>query len=475
MAKEEGGLAVLNKIGGGEDKGIRKIPVLRREPSFSRWYSEVGIDSLNSSSRNGGEDGDFELPIVQIDGADNGVMDREGNSSAKIGHLLNRSNSFRHRNVHLYDEDAGNDSPCIREDSTGNGEDVSLPRNHEDSAGSGENFSPFLVEHENGSVPGRVSSPKDRSFREVTTEDDNVECLIQPKPKDQRCISATLLLRTLFFTLIWYTSSTCLTVYNKSLLGDHLGKFPAPLLMNTVHFTMQALLSKAIMWFWSQRFEASEVMSWRNYFLRVVPTALGTALDINLSNASLVFISVTFATMCKSASPVFLLLFAFSFKLEAPSLKLLGIIFIISTGVLLTVAKETEFAFQGFLFVMLAAVMSGFRWSMTQILLQREAYGLKNPITFMSYIAPIMAFSTALLSLLFDPWIHFKQSSYFDDSRHIIRSCLLMIIGGALAFFMVLMEYILVSATSAVTVTIAGVVKEAVTIVVPQASERPSK
>ncbi|KAF3778622.1 putative transporter [Nymphaea thermarum] len=77
-----------------------------------------------------------------------------------------------------------------------------------------------------------------------------------------------------------------------------------------------------------------------------------------------------------------------------------------------------------------------------------------------------MAFSTALLSLLFDPWIHFKQSSYFDDSQHIIRSCFLMIIGGALAFFMVLMEYILVSATSAVTVTIAGVVKEAVTIVV---------
>lgn len=31
----------------------------------------------------------------------------------------------------------------------------------------------------------------------------------------------------------------------------------------------------------------------------VVPTALGTALDINLSNASLVFISVTFATMVR--------------------------------------------------------------------------------------------------------------------------------------------------------------------------------
>jgi solute carrier family 35 protein C2 len=36
----------------------------------------------------------------------------------------------------------------------------------------------------------------------------------------------------------------------------------------------------------------------------------------------------------------------------------------------MAVAKETEFEFWGFILVMLAAVMSGFRWSMTQILLQ---------------------------------------------------------------------------------------------------------
>ncbi|CAN6166691.1 unnamed protein product [Urochloa humidicola] len=47
-----------------------------------------------------------------------------------------------------------------------------------------------------------------------------------------------------------------------------------------------------------------------------------------------------------------------------------------------------------------------------------------------------------------------------------MRSCLLMLIGGSLAFFMVLTEYILISATSAITVMIAGVVKEAVTILV---------
>ncbi|KAI3764108.1 hypothetical protein L2E82_14111 [Cichorium intybus] len=235
-------------------------------------------------------------------------------------------------------------------------------------------------------------------------------------------------LKTLFFILVWYTFSTFLTLYNKTLLGDDMGKFPAPLLMNTIHFSMQAVLSKAITYFWSQRFEPTVTMSWKDYFMRVVPTAIGTALDINLSNASLVFISVTFATMCKSAAPIFLLIFAFAFRLESPSFKLLGIMLIISAGILLT--------------------------------------GLKNPLTLMSYVTPVMALLTAFLSLILDPWDEFTSSSYFDTSAHIIRSCFLLLFGGTLAFFMVLTEYILVSVTSAVTVTIAGVVKEAVTILV---------
>lgn len=47
-----------------------------------------------------------------------------------------------------------------------------------------------------------------------------------------------------------------------------MGKFPAPLLMNTVHFAMQAVLSKSITWYWSHRFQPSVAMSWRDYFMR---------------------------------------------------------------------------------------------------------------------------------------------------------------------------------------------------------------
>ncbi|KAG6476838.1 hypothetical protein ZIOFF_066086 [Zingiber officinale] len=241
-------------------------------------------------------------------------------------------------------------------------------------------------------------------------------------------VSTIVVLKTLFYISVWYTFSTCLTLYNKTLLGDKLGKFPAPLLMNTFHFTLQAVLSKIVVCIQSRGGDVGATMTWKDYFSKVVPTALGTALDINLSNVSLVFISVTFATMCKSASPIFLLLFAFAFRLETPSIKLLLIIIIISFGILLT--------------------------------------GLKNPITLMSYVTPAMAVVTLILSLVIDPWHDFDTNVYFDNSWHVIRSCLLMLTGGALAFFMVLTEYILISATSAVTVSIAGVVKEAVTIVV---------
>lgn len=58
-----------------------------------------------------------------------------------------------------------------------------------------------------------------------------------------------------------------LSRYNKTLLGDDMGRFPAPLLMNTVHFVMQAVLSKAITWYWSERFNTTS-MSWKDYFVR---------------------------------------------------------------------------------------------------------------------------------------------------------------------------------------------------------------
>ncbi|MCO5568521.1 hypothetical protein L7F22_022220 [Adiantum nelumboides] len=282
------------------------------------------------------------------------------------------------------------------------------------------------------------------------------------------------LFRTLIFILIWYFFSTGLTIYNKKLLGAKLWDFPAPLLMNTVHFTMQAVISWLALPFFSPSIRPAHGISWRDYLVRVVPTAVATALDVDLTNASLVFISISFETMCKSAAPVFLLLFAFAFKLEVPSFKLFAIISIISSGVLLTglgsllstKSEEQQFELLGFILVILAAVMSGFRWTVTQTLLQKKEFGLTNPLAVMAQLAPVMAILTGVLSVASEPWHKLREHPFFDTYNNAFKSCLLLFLGGSLAFFMVLAEYLLISRTSAVTLTVAGVVKEVVTILV---------
>ena len=47
-----------------------------------------------------------------------------------------------------------------------------------------------------------------------------------------------------------------------------------------------------------------------------MPNGITTGLDIGFSNMSLVFINLSFYTMCKATSPVFLLLFAFIWGIE---------------------------------------------------------------------------------------------------------------------------------------------------------------
>jgi solute carrier family 35 protein C2 len=53
------------------------------------------------------------------------------------------------------------------------------------------------------------------------------------------------------------------------MLGKHMWKFPAPFLMNTVHFTMQAVASRAIVWFQHRGVEGgTRKMTWKDYSLR---------------------------------------------------------------------------------------------------------------------------------------------------------------------------------------------------------------
>merc|ERR1712000_740797 len=138
------------------------------------------------------------------------------------------------------------------------------------------------------------------------------------------------------------------------------------------------------------------IMSKMFHFTRIGPCGAATGLDIGLGNMSLKFITLTFYTMCKSSSLAFVLLFAFLFRLEIPSWRLVAIIFTMTVGVIMMVAGEVDFSILVFILVISAAFFSGFRWGLTQILLLRNP-ATSNPFSSIFYLAPIMFASLLII------------------------------------------------------------------------------
>ncbi|KAJ3212627.1 Triose-phosphate Transporter [Entophlyctis luteolus] len=180
-------------------------------------------------------------------------------------------------------------------------------------------------------------------------------------------------------------------------------------------------------------------------------------------NAAGQIISLSFYTMIKSGAPVFVLMFAFLFKLEKPTWKLTGVILLICTGVALMVGGETKFDLRGYVEVQAATVLSGFRWSLTQILLAKASLGMSNPLATSIFLAPVMAVSLIIASAIMEDVRSLPSSALVVSAPGTLAAMLLF--GGVLAFLMVMSEFQLIRVTNVVTFSVAGVFKEILTIV----------
>lgn len=171
--------------------------------------------------------------------------------------------------------------------------------------------------------------------------------------------------------------------------------------------------------------------------------------------------------MVKSGAPVFVVLFAFAFRLEKPTLAMFGTISIIVIGILITVLseqKEVHFDMGGYIQVQLATFFSGFRWALTQILLQRESMGMTHPVVTTIYIAPPVALTIFIAFGLLEGLGPLLNSHFFATPAATLHILGITLIGGLLAFGMSLAEFFLISHTSVVTFTVCGILKEILAI-----------
>lgn len=263
--------------------------------------------------------------------------------------------------------------------------------------------------------------------------------------------------------LHYYIFSIGITFYNKWLMKD----FHYPLFMTLVHLTiifcLSALTRRALL---CSTGKQRVVLGWKDYLYKVAPTALATALDIGLSNWSFLFITISLYTMTKSTAVLFILFFSLVFKLEEPNPFLVIVVLLISCGLFMFTYKSTQFNLEGFVMVLLASFIGGIRWTLTQLLMQKAELGLQNPIDAMYHLQPLMFLGLFPL-FLFNEGVSLSSSSRLfrvSQLNPLLSSLLRLSVGGLLAFGLGFSEFLLVSRTSSLTLSVSGIFKEVCTL-----------
>ncbi|NXG55471.1 S35C2 protein, partial [Hemiprocne comata] len=179
--------------------------------------------------------------------------------------------------------------------------------------------------------------------------------------------------------------------------------------------------------------------------------ALSTSLDIGLSNWSFVYVTVSLYTMIKPSAILFILLFSLLFKLEEMRLALLLVVLLIAGGFFMFTYKSMQFNKQGFVLVLCASLLGSIRWTLMQILLQKADLGFLG-----------VGKGTLLLTVLFLglPLSISEKLFCFHEAGMLFSLLGKLFLGGILVFGLGFSEFLLVSRTSSLTLSIAGLFME---------------
>nr|XP_054323540.1 solute carrier family 35 member C2 isoform X2 [Pongo pygmaeus]XP_054323541.1 solute carrier family 35 member C2 isoform X2 [Pongo pygmaeus]XP_054323542.1 solute carrier family 35 member C2 isoform X2 [Pongo pygmaeus] len=142
------------------------------------------------------------------------------------------------------------------------------------------------------------------------------------------------------------------------------------------------------------------------------------------------------------------------------------VVLLIAGGLFMFTYKSTQFNMEGFALVLGASFIGGIRWTLTQMLLQKAELGLQNPIDTMFHLQPLMFLGLFPLFAIFEG-LHLSTSEKifrFQDTGLLLRVLGSLFLGGILAFGLGFSEFLLVSRTSSLTLSIAGIFKEVCTL-----------
>ncbi|KAL6215117.1 hypothetical protein ACLB2K_014548 [Fragaria x ananassa] len=252
------------------------------------------------------------------------------------------------------------------------------------------------------------------------------------------------------YVAIWIFLSFTVIVYNKYILDKKMYNWPFPISLTMIHMSFCAALAFLLV----RVFKLVEpiTMSRDVYLSSVVPIGALYSLSLWLSNSAYIYLSVSFIQMLKALMPVAVYSIGVSFKKETFKTDTMVNMLSISLGVAVAAYGESRFDTWGVILQLGAVVFEATRLVLIQILLTSKGITL-NPITSLYYVAP------CCLAFLLVPWIYVEYPTLRDTSSFHL-DYVIFGTNSLCAFALNLAVFLLVGKTSALTMNVAGVVKD---------------
>lgn len=252
------------------------------------------------------------------------------------------------------------------------------------------------------------------------------------------------------YVAVWIFLSFTVIVFNKYILDRKMYNWPFPISLTMIHMAFCSSIAYLLV----SVFKVVEPVSMsRDLYLRsVVPIGALYSLSLWFSNSAYIYLSVSFIQMLKALMPVAVYSIGVLLKKDNFKSDTMANMVSISIGVAIAAYGEAKFDTWGVVLQLGAVAFEATRLVMIQILLTSKGITL-NPITSLYYVAP------CCLVFLFVPWVFveyplLKETSSFHLDYWIFGT------NSLCAFALNLAVFLLVGKTSALTMNVAGVVKD---------------
>ncbi|KAJ5629813.1 sugar phosphate/phosphate translocator [Penicillium herquei] len=250
---------------------------------------------------------------------------------------------------------------------------------------------------------------------------------------------------------LWIALSSSVILFNKWVLSS--AKFNFPLFLTTWHMVFATAMTQILARFTTILDSRHKVpMTPATYTRAIVPIGIMFSLSLICGNLAYLYLSVSFIQMLKATNAVVTLIATWAFGIAPTNFKTLGNVSIIVIGVVIASFGEIKFDMLGFLIQVGGIIFEALRLVMVQRLLSSAEFKM-DPLVSLYYYAPACALTNGVVTIFTDLPRLTMADIYGLGVGTLIANALV-------AFLLNASVVLLIGKTSAVVLTMAGILKD---------------